>query len=186
MWLVQVAREETGCASYMVGAESTGECAVIDPLWDIAPYLRIAEKRGAEIRFVIDSHSHADHVSGARRLARETGAEMLMPELANITYQAARIRDGDRIRLSDVSLDVVHTPGHRPEHICLLVTDHSRGEAPWCIITGDFLLVGDIARPDLALDGEEGAGLMWDISLPRLEALADHVEVFPGHIAGST
>jgi glyoxylase-like metal-dependent hydrolase (beta-lactamase superfamily II) len=186
MWFEQIVREETGCAAYMIGSEAAGECVVVDPLWDIAPYLRISEKRGAAIRFAIDSHSHADHVSGARRIARATGAELLLPERADVAYGARRLRDRERIELGEVALEIVHTPGHRPELICILVTDRSRGNEPWCILTADFLLVGDIARPDLAMPSKEGAGLLFDVSLPRLFALSDYVEVYPGHVAGST
>ncbi len=185
MWFKQIVREETGCAAYMVGADN-GECAVFDPLWDIEPYLEAARDKGARIRYIIDSHSHADHVSGARRLAAETGGELILPELADITYEARRVRDGDVLEMGEVSLEIVHVPGHRPEQINLLVYDHSRGEEPWCILTADFLLVGDVARPDLAQGGVEGAQVMFDQALPRIAGLPDFVEVYPGHVAGST
>lgn len=186
MWFEAIIREETGCAAYMVGALDTGECAVFDPLWDIQPYLDMAEKRESRIRYVIDSHSHADHVSGARRLAEATGAELILPELAEITYEARRARHGDRIELGEVALDVLHVPGHRPEQINLLITDFSRGDEPWCVLTADFVLVGDVARPDLAQAGESGAAVLFDVAIPRFNALPDFVEVYPGHVAGST
>jgi glyoxylase-like metal-dependent hydrolase (beta-lactamase superfamily II) len=186
MWFEAIIREETGCAAYMVGALDTGECAVFDPLWDIQPYLDMADRRESRIRYVVDSHSHADHVSGARRLAEATGAELILPELAEIAYEARRVRHGDRIELGEVALDVLHVPGHRPEQINLLITDFSRGDEPWCVLTADFVLVGDVARPDLAQAGESGAAVLFDVAIPRFNALPDFVEVYPGHVAGST
>lgn len=186
MWFEQIIRKETGCAAYMVGATDSGQCAVFDPLWDIRPYLAAAANQGSKIRYVIDSHSHADHVSGARRLAEATGAELILPALAEIEYPARRIEGGQRIDMGEVQMEFVHTPGHRPEQMSLLVTDRSRSEDPWCLLTADFVLVGDVARPDLAQGGEEGAMVIFDEAIPRLEALPDYVEIYPGHVAGST
>ncbi|MEN8143857.1 MAG: MBL fold metallo-hydrolase [Gemmatimonadota bacterium] len=186
MWFEQIVRRETGCATYMIGSTDTGECAVYDPLWDPAPYQRAAAAQMSTIRYVIDSHSHADHVSGARRLAEATGAELVLPALADVTYEATRVEGGDRLRMGEVDLEMVHTPGHRPEQLCLLVTDRGRGEQPWCILTADFLLVGDIARPDLAQAGAEGAESLFDVAIPALDELPDFVEAYPGHVAGST
>jgi glyoxylase-like metal-dependent hydrolase (beta-lactamase superfamily II) len=186
MWFESVVRTETGCATYVVGALETGECAVFDPLWDVQPCLAAARRRSSRVRYVIDSHTHADHVSGARRLAAATGAELVLPALAEASYPATRVAGGERLRLGEVTLEVVHVPGHRPEQINLLVTDHSRGDDPWCLLTADFLLVGDVARPDLAQGGVEGARTIFDVALPRLAALPDFVEVYPGHVAGST
>jgi glyoxylase-like metal-dependent hydrolase (beta-lactamase superfamily II) len=186
MWFEPSIRWQTGCATYLVGATDTGECIVVDPLWDVAPYLEIAARKKSRVRYVLDTHSHADHVSGARRLVEATGAELILPELAEVTYPARRTRGGDRLTLGEVALDVLHVPGHRPEQVNLLVTDRSRSEDPWCLLTADFLLVGDIARPDLAQSGEEGARTLFDLALPRLAGLPDFVEVYPGHVAGST
>ncbi len=186
MWFEQIVRKETGCAAYMIGSVESDECAVYDPLWDIQPYLDAAGRQSSKIRYVIDSHSHADHVSGARRLVKATGAELILPELTDISYQARRVKGGDKIRLGEVTMEMVHTPGHRPEQLCLLITDHSRSDQPWCILTADFLLVGDVARPDLAQDGVEGAEVLFDRALPVLDDLPDFVEVYPGHVAGST
>jgi glyoxylase-like metal-dependent hydrolase (beta-lactamase superfamily II) len=186
MWFESLIRTETGCAAYMIGAIESGECAVFDPLWDIEPYLKTAQRKSSRIRYVIDSHSHADHVSGARRLASAVGAELILPSLASIEYPARRINAGDRIEMGEVTLEVRGAPGHRPEQISLLVVDHSRGDDPWCLLTADFLLVGDVARPDLAQDGVEGAQTLFDVAIPRLRELPDFVEVYPGHVAGST
>jgi glyoxylase-like metal-dependent hydrolase (beta-lactamase superfamily II) len=186
MWFEPLVRTETGCAAYVLGSTESGEGAVVDPLWDVAPYLQAAARRGARVRYVIDTHSHADHVSGARRLVEATGAELVLPALAEVEYEATRVRDGDRLRLGDVALDILHVPGHRPEQINVLVTDLSRGEDPWCLLTADFVLVGDVARPDLAQDGAEGARTLFDVALPRLRGLPDFVEIYPGHVAGST
>ena len=185
MWFESVLRKETGCVAYVVGAEA-GECAVFDPLWDVEPYLAIAGGKSSKIRYVIDSHSHADHVSGARRLVAATGAELILHELAEITYDARRVTGGDELEMADVTLRVLHVPGHRPEQINLAVIDRTRGEAPWCLLTADFIMVGDISRPDLAQGGEEGATMMFDVALPAIADLPDFVEVYPGHVAGST
>ena len=186
MWFRQVLREETGCAAYMVGSDRSGECLVFDPLWDIDPYVQLAEKKSSRITAVIDSHSHADHVSGARRLAQATGARLLLPRRIDVAYPATLLDDGEKLRLGEVEAEVLHMPGHRPEQINLLIRDLSRGPEPWCLLTADFLMVGDIARPDLAQDGREGAAILFTETIPRLRALPDYVEIYPGHLAGST
>ena len=173
MWLERVIRPQTGCASYIIGSEASGECAVFDPLWDPKPYLEIADKKGARIQHVIDSHSHADHVSGARRLTLAANAVLHLPALSSVNYPANRLKHKDTMIMGDISMEVWHLPGHRPELINLVVRDLSRGEEPWCILTADFLLVGDIARPDLAIDGKEGAGTLFDTAIPRLLSLPD-------------
>jgi len=185
VWFESVIRKQTGCVTYLVGADG-GDCAVFDPLWDIEPYLAIARRRSSKIRYVIDSHSHADHVSGARRLVAATSGELILPNLAEATYEARRVKSGDELGMDDVILRVVHVPGHRPEQINIAVIDRSRGDDPWCLLTADFLLVGDIARPDLAQAGEEGAETIFNVALPAIADLPDFVEVYPGHVAGST
>ena len=116
----------------------------------------------------------------------EASRELVLPELADITYEATRVKHGDMIRMGGVGLEVVHVPGHRPEQINLLVYDFPRGDEPWFILTADFVMVGDVARPDLAQKGEEGAPVLFDVAIPRFLDLPDHVEVYPGHLAGST
>ena len=159
---------------------------MFDPVWYVQPYLDMAKKKQSTIRYVIDSHSHADHISGARRLVQATGAELILPELIDVTYEATRVKHGDMIRMGGVGLEVFHAPGHRPEQINILVYDFPRGDEPWCMLTADFVLVGDVARPDLAQAGDEGAPVLFDVSIPRFLGLPDHVEVYPGHLAGST
>ncbi len=187
MWFEQIIRKETGCAAYMVGSLETGEILVFDPLWDIQPYLDQAAEKGGTISYVVDSHSHADHVSGARRLvAACDGALLMLPELAEINYPASRLKGGDLIEFGEVRIEVLHVPGHRPEQINLLVTDLSRGPLPWCLLSADFILVGDVARPDLAQGGVSGAETLFDVAIPGLRMVPDFVEVYPGHVAGST
>jgi glyoxylase-like metal-dependent hydrolase (beta-lactamase superfamily II) len=186
MWFKQLIREETGCATYLVGSSETGECLAFDPLWDVEPYLREADSAGLKITQVVDSHAHADHVSGARRLAAETGGQLWLPEGMDAKYDAQRLHDGDVLRLGEVEIEVLQVPGHRPEQINLLVRDRSRGDEPWCVLTADFLMVGDVSRPDLAQDGRDGASTLFHESIPKLLALPDFVEAYPGHVAGST
>ena len=187
MWFEQFIRPETGCATYIVGSSQTNECLVFDPLWDIKPYCDKANSRGSQIKYVVDSHSHADHVSGARRLTMAcSGAELILPTGALVNYPARFVKDGDTIRFGEISIRIIHVPGHRPEQINLLVFDYSRGDEPWCMLTADFLLVGDIARPDLGQEGIEGAAMLFDKALSKLHSLPDFVEIYPGHVAGST
>lgn len=186
MWFEQIIRPETGCATYIVGAMDVDECIVFDPLWDVEPYLAHAKKRSARITHVIDSHSHADHVSGARKLAARTGATLVLPKLADIRYDAMRVEPGDTIAFGEVRAEFVAAPGHRPEQLCLAITDTSRGSEPWCLLTADFLMVGDVARPDLAQPGEEGARVLFREALPGLDRFPDFVEIYPGHVSGST
>src|SRR4051812_47393068 len=170
----QVLNEELGCASYLLA--DGGEAIVVDPRWDVAVYVELARACGARITHAIDTHDHADHVSGRGRLARLTGCVALRPGPA--LPEAAEVRAG-RVRLTALA-----TPGHRPEHLAFAVTDESRSERPWAVLTGDSLLVGDVARPDLAIDPREGARAL-HASVQRLLALGDHVELWPGHVGGS-
>ena len=181
VYFKQILHEDCGCSSYIVGGRSTDEVAVIDPALDTREVLEVVRLRGFTVRYVIDTHIHADHVSGARRLAEQTGAPVCMHESADVLFPFTPLRDGDRLQLGNVSLTVLHTPGHRPESITLLVTNHARSESPSMAITGDTLLVGDVGRPDFG--GEHGARELWQ-SVQRLLALEDYVEVFPSHFEG--
>jgi glyoxylase-like metal-dependent hydrolase (beta-lactamase superfamily II) len=156
----------------------------VDPVGDIAPYLRVADNTGMRIRFVIDTHIHADHHSAGRALAREAGAEYVLYAGADVAFPFRAVKDSDRLPLGNVVVDVMHTPGHTPEHICLLVTDRTRADEPWFVLTGHTLMVGDVGRTELVDDPANGALTLF-VSLQRLKALPDHIEVLPGAYAGS-
>jgi glyoxylase-like metal-dependent hydrolase (beta-lactamase superfamily II)/rhodanese-related sulfurtransferase len=178
----QVLHDDLGCASYVVADD--GVAAVIDPKWEIEDYLVLAEEHGFTIRYVLETHNHADHVSGHGRLVDATGAEIHVSADAGVAYAHAPLHDGDRVEVGGVAITTLATPGHRPEHLAFLVADESRGESPWLVVTGDSLFVGDLARPDLAVEPEDGARGLYG-SLKRLLALDDFAEVWPGHIGGS-
>jgi len=171
----QILHPDLGCASYFIADE--GEAAVIDPKWEVDEYLAAAADAGAEIRHVLETHNHADHVSGRRRLAAATGAAMHTPDgFGEIGRQERCV-----VRVGRVELVVVASPGHRPEHVSYLVREQGTDRA---LLSGDSLLVGDVARPDLAVDAAEGAQALWH-TLRRLAALEDEVELWPGHVGGS-
>jgi hydroxyacylglutathione hydrolase len=173
----QILDRGLGCASYLVGDEHAGEALVVDPPYEIEPLLRAAERHGVRITHVIETHNHADHVAGHGRLALEHGARVSIHPRAEPKYEFDALEDGAEIRVGQVRVRVIHTPGHRPEHCALLVDDA-------LLLTGDSLFVGDVARPDLAVDAAEGAEGLFH-SLRRLEELPDEVRVYPGHVAGS-
>ena len=184
MIFTQFVDDALGCASYLVGDEIAGTAAVVDPAFAIEQYLAEAERRGVRLVRVVETHTHADHVSGHGRLALEYGLPVSVHPLADAAYPHDPLEDGGEVVLGDVVLRCLHTPGHRPEHCCLLVIDRSRGPDPWLVLTGDSLFVGDAARPDLAVEAREGAAGLFH-SLRRLVELGDGVEVYPGHVAGS-
>ena len=180
----QFLNDDLGCACYLIGDEEAGIAVVVDPPFAIEPVLAEAEQRGLRIVRSIETHTHADHVAGHGRLALEHGIPVSVHADAGVDYPNDPMRDGDEIVVGAVTLGVIHSPGHRPEHCCLTVVDNSRGGEPWLVLTGDSLFVGDAARPDLAVAAEEGAEGLFH-SLHRLMELSDGVEVFPGHVAGS-
>jgi rhodanese-related sulfurtransferase/glyoxylase-like metal-dependent hydrolase (beta-lactamase superfamily II) len=179
----QVIHEDLGCASYI--AADDGTAVVVDPQWDIEPYLHLARLHGVRIEHVLETHNHADHVSGHGRLARATGATIHVHELAEAAYPHQPFADGWRLRLGELEVEAVHTPGHRPEHTAFLLRDHSRDGEPFAVLTGDSLFVGDVARPDLAIEPEDGAEALHRSLRERLLTLDDAVEVWPGHLGGS-
>ena len=184
MIFTQFVDDALGCASYLVGDPGTGDAVVVDPAFSIEQYLEEAEKRAVRIVRVIETHTHADHLSGHGRLALEQGIPVSIHPLADAEYPNDPMPDGTEIALGDILLRCIHTPGHRPEHCCLAVSDRTRGDDPWIVLTGDSLFVGDTARPDLAVEAREGAEGLFH-SLQRLVELGDGVEVYPGHVAGS-
>ena len=180
----QITHDDLGCASYLIGDEDAGGAAVVDPPYAVEPVLAAAAARGVEIVRVVETHTHADHLSGHGRLALDHGVPVSIHPAAEAEYPHDPLEDGVEIELGAVVLRAIHTPGHRPEHTCLAVLDRSRADEPWLVLTGDSLFVGDAARPDLAIGAKEGAEGLFH-SLRRLLELPDGVEVFPGHVAGS-
>ncbi len=181
----QIIHEDLGCASYLVADREAGVAAVVDPQWDVEPYRRLARLHGVRIGHVLETHNHADHVSGHGRLARTTGATIHIHELAGAEYAHEPFADGWVLELGDLTIEAVHTPGHRPEHTSFLLRDASRDGAPWAVLGGDSLFIGDVARPDLAVEPREGAADMFRSLHERLLALDDEVEIWPGHLGGS-
>lgn len=181
----QVIHEDLGCASYLVADRESGVAVVVDPQWEIGPYRRLARLHGVRIGHVLETHTHADHVSGHGRLARSTGATIHVHEIAEAGYPHEPFTDGWVLELGDLRVEAIHTPGHRPEHTCFLLSDKSRGGAPWALLTGDSLFIGDVARPDLAVEPREGAADMFRSLHERILELPDEVEVWPGHLGGS-
>ncbi|HKQ16917.1 MAG TPA: MBL fold metallo-hydrolase, partial [Solirubrobacterales bacterium] len=180
----QIINEDLGCGSYLVGDTSAGIAVVVDPQWDIDPYLRLSRLHGVRIEHVIETHNHADHVSGHGRLARASGATIHIHRLAEAEYPHEVIDDGWTLRLGTVELEAIHTPGHRPEHTSIAVRDAPSGRV-WAVLTGDSLFIGDVARPDLAIEPRQGAIEIYRSLHERLLSLDDEVAVFPGHLGGS-
>jgi hydroxyacylglutathione hydrolase len=180
----QIINEDLGCGSYLVGDTSAGVAAVVDPQWDIDPYLRLSRLHGVRIEHVIETHNHADHVSGHGRLARATGATIHIHRLAGAEYPHESIEDGWTLRLGTVAIEAIHTPGHRPEHTSFAVRDVATDRL-WAALTGDSLFIGDVARPDLAIEPREGAADIFRSLHEHLLRLDDDVAVFPGHLGGS-
>jgi glyoxylase-like metal-dependent hydrolase (beta-lactamase superfamily II) len=159
---------------------------VVDPQLETAPYVEAAAQKKLAVTHVIETHVQADHVSGARRLAEATGAKLCLHESAKVEFPFCRVRDGEELRLGNVVATIWHTPGHTPESLSLVVTDRTRGDAPWFVLTGDTLFSGGIGRPDLCGNGVEAA-LAEQLfgSVRRLATLPDHVEVYPAHFSGA-
>ncbi|MGE0057283.1 MAG: rhodanese-like domain-containing protein [Dehalococcoidia bacterium] len=182
MYFKQILNEDAGCSSYVIASRQSREAIVVDPALAIDQYLELADHRDFTIVMAIDTHIHADHISGARKLAAATGAEVAMHESADVLFPFRGLKDGEEIRLGQLVLKILHTPGHRPELISVLITNPERGDEPSMVLTGDSLFVGDVGRPDFG--GIEGAKQQFD-SVHRLLQLPDYVEVFPAHFEGS-
>ena len=175
------------CASYLVGCDAQGVAAVVDPDRDVRKYLEAAQSRGLRITHIIETHLHADHVSGNTDLAQRTGADIYIHEASDAQFVHKSLKHDDVIELGNVRLRVVHTPGHTPESITLLISDTTRAEEPWLALTGDTLFVGDIGRPDL-VGAEAARGLaddMYHTLFEKLLPLNDNLMIYPGHGAGS-
>jgi hydroxyacylglutathione hydrolase len=185
MILRQVTHDDLGCASYLIGDDKAGVAAVVDPRLEIDEYLRLARYLSVRIEHVLVTHNHADHVSGHGRLASATGATIWVHADAGAEYPHSVFSDGWELSLGSLVVQALHTPGHRPEHTAFLLTDTRRSSQPWAVLTGDTLFVGDVARPDLAVEKEEGARAMFRSLHSKLLSLPDSVEIWPGHLGGS-
>lgn len=191
--------EKLAQASYLVGCVATGEALVVDPARHVTPYLRAAEKEGLRITHVTETHIHADFVSGSRELAAATGATIYLSDMGDANWKYAYaddpnvilVRDGDSWKVGNIKVDVIHTPGHTPEHIAFQITDTAGADKPIGLFTGDFLFVGDVGRPDLL---EEAAGYIGTkeagarqqfATVQRFQRLPDYLQIWPGHGAGS-
>lgn len=184
MFFRQLLHEDQSCASYLLGCPTLGLCAAIDPQGDPQRYIDAAEDNAMVISHVIDTHVHADHLSGVRALAEAASATLHLGATAEVGFEFSPLRDGDVLEIGNRRARIIHTPGHTPDHVCLLVDD-------WFVLTGDTLFVGDVGRVDLALtDIDEGEirsrAKELHESLQTLLSLRDDVEVYPGHYAGST
>jgi glyoxylase-like metal-dependent hydrolase (beta-lactamase superfamily II)/rhodanese-related sulfurtransferase len=182
MYFKQFLHDETGCASYFVASRASREAAVIDPQHLIQPYLDLAVERDYRIAMVIDTHLHADHISGNRALAAASGATLFLHEDAAVDFPFRALHDGEELHLGQIVMRVVHTPGHRPESTSLVLTNPSRSPEPSLVLSGDTLFVGDVGRPDFG--GADGAVAQY-ASVQRLLQLEDYVEVFPAHFEGA-
>ena len=170
--------------SYLFGCPTEGIGAVVDPIGDVGRYLKESEEGGVPLRYVIDTHMHADHISSARELAEAAGAEYVVHAGIETNYSFRGVEDGDVLHMGNTEVEVLHTPGHTPEHISLVVTDHARADEPWLVLTGHTLMVSDMGRTELATSAEEGARSLFR-SAEKLRKLPDHLGVFPGAFSGS-
>src|SRR5690349_12713614 len=184
MILRQFLHSDPVAASYPVGCGGKASAAVIDPVGDSDFYVEAAAQTGMRILYVIDTHIHADHVSAGRTLAAAANAPYVLFHEAAAGAPFRGAHDGDVLELGNVTLEVMHTPGHTPEHISLLLRDRTRADEPWMVFTGHTLMVGDLGRTELASNAEEGARVLFRTA-QRLKALPDYVEVLPGAYSGS-
>jgi len=186
----QLLNDETACASYLLGCKTHSTFAVIDPHIDLVDeYVASAEAQGAAIVAVLETHVQADHVSGLPNLVARTGATAYLPEGAGIEFDHHALADGEVVPLGNTEVQAIATPGHATAHHAYLVTDHTRGEEPWFVLTGDALLVGDAGRPDLHAHGEQTveamARTLYRSLTDRLLTLPDHLLLYPAHYSGS-
>jgi hydroxyacylglutathione hydrolase len=181
----QIIQDDLGCASYLIGDHRAGVAAVVDPRFEIDEYLEVARFFGVVIEHVLETHNHADHVSGHGRLSAATGATIHVNATANVDYEHEPFEDDWELTLGSLTVRAIHTPGHRPEHTAFALIDGDRGDEPWAVLTGDTLFVGDVARPDLAVDKHEGARDIFRSLHEKLFTLPPETEVWPGHLGGS-
>jgi glyoxylase-like metal-dependent hydrolase (beta-lactamase superfamily II) len=190
MYFRQLLNDETACASYLFGCKSHGQFAVVDPHVDLVEqYLALAKGQGIPIVAVFETHLQADHVSGLPELVQRTGATAYLPEGAGVESEHRPLADGEVVTLGNTEVQAIATPGHALAHHAYVVTDRTRGDEPWFVLSGDSLLVGDAGRPDLHAHGEhsveEMARTLYRSLTERLLALPDHLALFPAHYSGS-
>src|SRR6516162_8687684 len=180
MYFKQFLNELCGCASYVVASRRSHDAAIVDPAIETDAYEALLRERGFRLQYVIDTHIHADHVSGARRLLAQFGGELCLHESAQVAYPFRPLCDRQELELGPLRLRILHTPGHRPELISILIVNPPRSPEPSMVLTGDSLLVGDVGRPDF---GGGDVSAQYE-SLTSLLRLPDWVAVFPGHFEG--
>lgn len=187
MYFKQIAVEGMGCLSYVIGCPAAKMACVVDPKRDVQEYIDIARKNDMKITHVFETHIHADHVSGNMELKSRTGADIFFQEGTPVEFEHKEVGQGDVIELGNAKLEFIKTPGHTPNAMSILVTDKSRGDRPWLVLTGDCLFVGDVGRPDLAGREhlEEQVDSLYDSLYNKLGKLPDRLEVFPAHGEGS-
>ena len=190
MYFRQLLNDETACASYLLGCKTSGEFAVVDPHVDLVEtYVALAEGQGAAIVAVFETHVQADHISGLPELVALTGATACLPAGTGVAFEHRALRDGDVVTLGNVEIAALATPGHALAHHAYVVTDHTRGDEPWLVLSGDALLVGDAGRPDLHAGGEHSveqmASTLYRSLTERLLTLPDHLVLYPAHYSGS-
>ena len=189
MYFRQILNDDTACASYLLGCKTQRRFAVVDPHADLVDeYVALAEAQGVPIVAVLETHVQADHVSGLPELVARTGATAYLPKGAGVDFDHHPLADDEVLKLGDTELQAIATPGHAPAHHAYLVTDHTRGDEPWFVLTGDALLVGDAGRPDLHAHGErtaeEMARALYRSLRQRLLALPDDLVLYPAHYSG--
>ncbi|MBB5254699.1 MBL fold metallo-hydrolase [Sulfurisphaera ohwakuensis] len=183
----QIISPTGGCITYIFGCSEAGELFVIDPKYEhINEIIKLAEDLGdMKIAYIIDTHTHADHISGARKLQSLTNANVYYHEESKVNFPVERLKDGEEIKAGNVKIKIIHTPGHTPDSISILIYDRRRDESwsePWAVLTGDTLFVGTVGRIDIG--GEDSAEKLY-YSLSKLKDLPDYVEIYPAHTSGS-
>jgi hydroxyacylglutathione hydrolase len=190
MFFRQLLNDETACASYLLGCKTHGTFAVVDPHVDLVDsYISLAGAQGAAITAVLDTHVHADHISGLPEVVARTGATAYVPMGAGVDFEHRPLADGEAVQLGNTEVRAIATPGHALAHHAYLVTDHTRSAEPWFVLTGDTLLVADAGRPDLHAHGEHTvesmARALYRSINERLLTLPDHLLLYPSHFSGS-
>jgi len=190
MYFRQLLNDDTACASYLLGCKTKAKFAVVDPHVDLVDrYVALAEAQGIPIVAVLETHVQADHVSGLPELVARTGATAYLPADAGVSFEHVALADGEEVELGNTTVRALSTPGHARAHHAYLVTDHTRGEEPWMVLTGDSLLVGDAGRPDLHAAGDvtpaDMARELFRSIRSKLLALPDHLVLYPAHYSGS-